>query len=165
MWSPLDGNPQIESPGAIEHPSMSFGRSTTPTMHPDAGVAAADLTPGPTVLHLRQGCSVALHPNPASTCGMQTTDVRVSANDDYVDKLLVRYAVDTLKKSKPGLLLENTAWGQSNEAGLTKYLGQKNVKLYPESTVGWSQAGLPMTNVPTRLAQFWLQLREATGNL
>ena len=32
-----------------------------------AGVAAADLTPGPTVLHLRQGCSVALHPNPAST--------------------------------------------------------------------------------------------------
>jgi branched-chain amino acid transport system substrate-binding protein len=53
---------------------------------------------------------------------------RVSANDDYVDKLLVRYAVDTLKKSKPGLLLENTAWGQSNEAGLTKYLGQKNVK-------------------------------------
>jgi len=45
-----------------------------------------------------------------------------------VDKLLVRYAVDTLKKSKPGLLLENTAWGQSNEAGLTKYLGQKNVK-------------------------------------
>lgn len=53
---------------------------------------------------------------------------RVSANDDYVDKFLVRYAVDTLKKSKPGLLLENTAWGQSNEAGLTKYLGQKNVK-------------------------------------
>jgi branched-chain amino acid transport system substrate-binding protein len=53
---------------------------------------------------------------------------RVSANDDYVDKFLVRYAVDTLKKSKPGLLLENTAWGQSNEAGLTKYLGQKNMK-------------------------------------
>jgi len=39
------------------------------------------------------------------------------------------------------------------------------VKLYPESTVGWSQAGLPMGNVPSRLAQFWLQLKEATGNL
>jgi hypothetical protein len=31
--------------------------------------------------------------------------------------------------------------------------------------VGWSQAGLPMANVPSRLHQFWLQLREATGNL
>jgi len=53
---------------------------------------------------------------------------RVSANDDYADKFLTRYAVDVLKKSKPGLLLENTAWGQSNEVGLTKWLGQKNLK-------------------------------------
>ncbi|HWT77928.1 MAG TPA: ABC transporter substrate-binding protein, partial [Candidatus Methylomirabilis sp.] len=35
---------------------------------------------------------------------------RVSANDDYADKFLTRYAVDVLKKTKPGLLLENTAW-------------------------------------------------------
>lgn len=55
-----------------------------------AGVAAADLSPGPTVLHLRQGCSVALHPNPASTCGLQTTDVRVSANDERRVVLAVR---------------------------------------------------------------------------
>jgi branched-chain amino acid transport system substrate-binding protein len=53
---------------------------------------------------------------------------RVSASDDYADKFLVRYATETLKKSKPGLLLENTAWGQSNEVGLTKWLGQKNIK-------------------------------------
>jgi branched-chain amino acid transport system substrate-binding protein len=53
---------------------------------------------------------------------------RVSANDDYADKFLVRYATEVLKKSKPGLLLENTAWGQSNEVGLTKWLGQKNLK-------------------------------------
>ena len=53
---------------------------------------------------------------------------RVSANDDYADKFLTRYAVEILKKSKPGLLLENTAWGQSNEVGLTKWLGQKNIK-------------------------------------
>lgn len=53
---------------------------------------------------------------------------RVSANDDYADKFLSRYATEVLKKSKPGLLLENTAWGQSNEAGLTKWLGEKGVK-------------------------------------
>jgi branched-chain amino acid transport system substrate-binding protein len=53
---------------------------------------------------------------------------RVSANDDYADKFLVRHATEVLKKSKPGLLLENTAWGQSNEVGLTKWLGQKGLK-------------------------------------
>jgi branched-chain amino acid transport system substrate-binding protein len=63
---------------------------------------------------------------------------RVSANDDYVDKFLVRYATDTLKKSKPGLLLENTAWGQSNEAGLNKYLGQKNIKPVGTEKFNWN---------------------------
>ena len=53
---------------------------------------------------------------------------RVSANDDYADKFLVRYATEVLKKTKPGLLLENTAWGQSNEVGLNKWLGQKGIK-------------------------------------
>jgi len=53
---------------------------------------------------------------------------RVSANDNYADRFLVRYATEMLKKSKPGLLLENTAWGQSNEAGLTKWLAEKNLK-------------------------------------
>ena len=53
---------------------------------------------------------------------------RVSANDDYADKFLTRYALDVLKKGKPGLLLENTAWGQSNEVGLTKWLGQRGIK-------------------------------------
>ncbi|MCX5734384.1 MAG: ABC transporter substrate-binding protein [candidate division NC10 bacterium] len=53
---------------------------------------------------------------------------RVSANDDYADKFLVRHATEVLKKAKPGLLLENTAWGQSNEVGLNKWLGQKGIK-------------------------------------
>lgn len=52
---------------------------------------------------------------------------RVSANDDEVDRFLVRYAVEQLKRSKPGLLLENTAWGQSNEAGLTRWLGERKI--------------------------------------
>jgi branched-chain amino acid transport system substrate-binding protein len=63
---------------------------------------------------------------------------RVSANDDYADKFLVRYATETLKKSKPGLLLENTAWGQSNEVGLNKWLGQKNIKPVGTEKFNWN---------------------------
>ncbi|HEU5192537.1 MAG TPA: ABC transporter substrate-binding protein [Methylomirabilota bacterium] len=63
---------------------------------------------------------------------------RVSANDDYVDKYLARYAVDVMKKGKPGLLLENTAWGQSNEAGLGKWLGDKKVKPVGIEKFNWN---------------------------
>src|SRR5216684_242154 len=61
---------------------------------------------------------------------------RVSANDDYVDRFLSRYAMETMKKSKPGLLLENTPWGQSNETGLTKWFGEKGIK----AKLGWDTA-------------------------
>jgi thiosulfate/3-mercaptopyruvate sulfurtransferase len=71
-----------------------------------------------------------------------------------------------VQTDQPTVSFCNTGhWAATNWFVLSEVLGQKDVKLYPESTVGWSQAGLPMTNVPTRLAQFWLQLKEATGNL
>jgi branched-chain amino acid transport system substrate-binding protein len=63
---------------------------------------------------------------------------RVSANDDYVDRFLSRYAADTLKKSKPGLLLENTPWGQSNETGLTKWFGEKGIKTVGVERFNWN---------------------------
>ena len=63
---------------------------------------------------------------------------RVSANDDEVDKYLVRYAAEQLKRGKPGLLLENTAWGQSNEAGLTKWFGERNVKAVGVEKFNWN---------------------------
>jgi len=56
-------------------------------------------------------------------------------------------------------------WAATNWFVLSEVLGQKDVKLYPESMVGWSQAGLPMDHVPGRLQQFWLQFREAIGAL
>jgi branched-chain amino acid transport system substrate-binding protein len=62
---------------------------------------------------------------------------RVSANDDYVDRFLSRYAMDTMKKSKPGLLLENTPWGQSNETGLTKWFGEKGIKAVGIERFNW----------------------------
>jgi len=49
---------------------------------------------------------------------------RVSANDDIVDEFLVQYATDRLKRRKPGVILENTPWGASNQEGLTKWLGR-----------------------------------------
>jgi len=63
---------------------------------------------------------------------------RVSANDDEVDKFLVRYAAEQLKRGKPGLLLENTAWGQSNEAGLTKWFGERGVKAVGVEKFNWN---------------------------
>jgi branched-chain amino acid transport system substrate-binding protein len=63
---------------------------------------------------------------------------RVSANDDYVDKYLSRYATEVMKKGKPGLLLENTAWGQSNEAGLAKWLGEKKIKPVGVEKFNWN---------------------------
>jgi thiosulfate/3-mercaptopyruvate sulfurtransferase len=56
-------------------------------------------------------------------------------------------------------------WAATNWFVLSEVLGHPDVKLYPESVVGWSQAGLAMQNVPDRLTQFWLQIKQATGNL
>jgi len=62
---------------------------------------------------------------------------RVSANDDDADKFLTRYATEVLRKGKPGLLLENTSWGQSNEAGLTKWLGEKGIRAVGIEKFNW----------------------------
>ena len=63
--------------------------------------------------------------------------LRVSANDDDADKFLTRYATEVLRKGKPGLLLENTSWGQSNEAGLTKWLGEKGIRAVGIEKFNW----------------------------
>src|SRR3954467_10341860 len=43
---------------------------------------------------------------------------RVSAVDEIVDKAMLQYAQKTFKAKKPGLILVNNPWGESNEAGL-----------------------------------------------
>src|SRR5215813_2170102 len=45
---------------------------------------------------------------------------RVSAVDVIVDKGLVQYAAKTYGSKKPGLMLINNPWGESNNDGLTK---------------------------------------------
>jgi thiosulfate/3-mercaptopyruvate sulfurtransferase len=82
---------------------------------------------------------------------------------DEVRRIAAREGIET---DVPTVSFCNTGhWAATNWFVLSEVLGQKEVKLYPESMVGWSQAELPMTNVPGRLAQFWLQIREAVGAL
>lgn len=42
---------------------------------------------------------------------------RVSAVDEVVDEALVQYAIDKYEMKKPGMLLINNPWGESNEKG------------------------------------------------
>ena len=68
--------------------------------------------------------------------------------------------------AQPTVSFCNTGhWAATNWFVLSEVLGQPDVKLYPESVVGWSRDGGPMDNVPGRLYQFWLQIKDATGNL
>jgi branched-chain amino acid transport system substrate-binding protein len=63
---------------------------------------------------------------------------RVSANDDLVDKFLVKHVTQVLKAHKPGIILENTPWGASNQEGLTKWLGQAGLQPAGIETFNWN---------------------------
>jgi thiosulfate/3-mercaptopyruvate sulfurtransferase len=83
-----------------------------------------------------------------------TADIRRIAQQQGIDA------------TRPTVSFCNTGhWAATNWFVLSEVLGQNDVSLYPESMVGWSNAGLPMANVPSRLAQFWIQLKEAAGAL
>lgn len=53
---------------------------------------------------------------------------RVSAVDEIVDKGMLSYALKTFKASKPGMILVNNAWGESNEKGLSAALAAKGMQ-------------------------------------
>ena len=53
---------------------------------------------------------------------------RVSAVDEIVDKGMLAYAQKTFKSAKPGMILVNNAWGESNEKGLVAALNEKGMK-------------------------------------
>ncbi|SLN69731.1 Putative thiosulfate sulfurtransferase precursor [Roseivivax jejudonensis] len=50
-------------------------------------------------------------------------------------------------------------WAATNWFALSELAGIDNVKLYPESMVGWSNAGYDMANVPGPLRTLWHQIR------
>lgn len=53
---------------------------------------------------------------------------RVSAVDELVDKAILQYALKTYHAQKPGMILVNNSWGESNEAGLKAALAAQNIK-------------------------------------
>lgn len=53
---------------------------------------------------------------------------RVSAVDEIVDKAMLLYAQKTFGAKKPGMILVNNPWGESNEKGLTAALAAKGIK-------------------------------------
>ena len=52
---------------------------------------------------------------------------RVSAVDEIVDKALVDYSVKKYATKKPGMILINNPWGESNEKGLKAALADKKI--------------------------------------
>lgn len=50
-------------------------------------------------------------------------------------------------------------WGATNWFALSELAGIENVKLYPESMVGWSNAGLEMANVPGLTQKLWQRIK------
>lgn len=54
---------------------------------------------------------------------------RVSAVDALVDQRLIAHATGPLKAKKPGLMLVNNGWGESNNAGLTAAAKEAGVSL------------------------------------
>lgn len=78
-----------------------------------------------------------------------------------VKQIAAKHAIDT---AQPIVSFCNTGhWAATNWFVLSEVLG-RDVKLYPESLVDWAHAGGAMDNVPSRLYQFWLQLKEVIGN-
>ena len=63
---------------------------------------------------------------------------RVSANDDLVDHFLAREVAEKLGKKKPGVILENTPWGASNQEGLTKWFSKMNVQPVGVEKFNWN---------------------------
>ena len=53
---------------------------------------------------------------------------RVSAVDDLVDKALVQYAVKKYAAKRPGMMLINNPWGESNEKGLTAAIAAAQIE-------------------------------------
>ncbi|HWV54205.1 ABC transporter substrate-binding protein [Pseudorhodoplanes sp.] len=53
---------------------------------------------------------------------------RVSAVDEIVDKALVDYSVKKYAAKKPGMILINNPWGESNEKGLKTALADKKME-------------------------------------
>lgn len=74
---------------------------------------------------------------------------RVSAVDELVDVSILDYGIKTFDVKKPGLMLVNNSWGESNEAGLKAALQAKNMS--PAGIEKFDAAALDMVPQLSRL--------------
>lgn len=88
---------------------------------------------------------------------------RVSAVDALVDEALVTYAVKTHGTKKPGMILVNNAWGESNQQGLTAAL--KTANLPSAGTEKYEAADLDMVPQLTRLKEAGADTLFLVGNV
>jgi thiosulfate/3-mercaptopyruvate sulfurtransferase len=95
-----------------------------------------------------------------------TNDGKLLPTDDIKQVAQQEGVWSEAMSDRPTISFCNTGhWAATSWFVLSELLGQDGVKLYPESVVDWSNAGLAMDNVPNRLQQFWLQLKVARGVL
>jgi branched-chain amino acid transport system substrate-binding protein len=88
---------------------------------------------------------------------------RVSAVDALVDEALVTYAVKTHGAKKPGMILVNNAWGESNQQGLTAAL--KAANLPAAGIEKYEAADLDMVPQLTRLREAGADTLFLVGNV
>lgn len=84
-------------------------------------------------------------------------DAPVIADAEKARALAVENNLDT---GEPIISFCNTGhWAATNWFAMSELAGLDNVKLYPESMVGWSNAGHAMANVPGPVRRVWNQIK------
>lgn len=87
-------------------------------------------------------------------------------------KLLPKAKIEALAK-EAGLFGQEEAisfcntghWSVTMWFVMSEILGQKNIKVYPESAIGWSKTKLPMDNQPKRTKVLMNELKQGVANL
>ncbi len=76
------------------------------------------------------------------------------------DKARALAIENDLNTGEPIISFCNTGhWAATNWFAMSELAGLDNVKLYPESMVGWSNAGYEMANVPGPVKRIWNQIK------
>ncbi len=104
----------------------------------------------------------AAHPGTLPQARLFTHSNWFGSGPAVIDPETVRRLVEEngLDTGEPLVSFCNTGhWAATNWFALSELGGIEDVKLYPESVVGWSQAGLPMENVPGRLQHLWTNVK------
>lgn len=88
---------------------------------------------------------------------------RVSAMDDEVDKAIVQFSLKTYGAKKPGLILVNNPWGESNEHGLKAAL--KAAGMEPAGVEKFEPNDIDVVSQLSRLKQAGADTLYLVGNV